>query len=163
MGSASLMSAFFFSPFHFVPRKIKVPPVPSKLDCLAICYQQPYTYETLPHSDFVSGKPLSILIPTWAQRNSQAHFDLGMWLQQNCIFIINNQPLVKISPVIFIWGNSASLCLGIGLGLERFPINSVSCHSAPAWCLFLMLLVLLSVEGNSPTLWRTPSNMAVMP
>lgn len=153
---------FFFLPFHFVPRKTKVPPVPSKLDCLAICYQQSHKYETLPHLDFVPGKPLSILIPTWAQPNSQAHLDLGMWLQQNNIIIINDQPLVNISCVIFIGGNSASLCLGIGLGLERLPINSLSCHSVPAWCLFLMLLGLLLVEGNSPALWETPSDMAMM-
>lgn len=73
-----------------------------------------------------------------------------MWLQQDSIIIINNQPLVKISHVILIWGNSASLHLGIGLGLERLTINSLSCHSVPAWCLFLVLLGLLPVEGILP-------------
>lgn len=67
---------FFFYLFIFVPRKTNVASVPSKLDCLAICYQQSYIYETFPHLDFVSGKPLSILIPTWTQQNSQTHLDL---------------------------------------------------------------------------------------
>lgn len=140
---------FFFHLFIFLPAKPKF--LQFHLNWIVYPFAlSSHTHETLPHLDFVSGKPLSILIPVWAQQNSQTHLDLGMWLQQNFIIIINNQPLVKISCVIFIQGNSTSLCLGIGLGLERCTTNSLSCQSVPAWCLFLMVLGLLPVQGILP-------------
>lgn len=104
-------------------------------------------HEPLPHPDFVSA--LSILIPTWAQQNSQARLDLSTWFQQNLSIIISDLPFVKLSRAIFIWCNIASPGLGTDLGLEKLTISSLSCHSTPG----LMVPGFLLVQGKSPVLW----------
>lgn len=72
---------FFFHLFILLPAKPKF--LQFHLNWIVYPFAlSSHTHETLPHLDFVSGKPLSILIPAWAQQNSQTHSDLGTWLNR---------------------------------------------------------------------------------